>query len=283
MRGALKGGRRRAEAPKKPRTLLRWRCVVRYGYTLYMATPRRGITQDLAPMVRRSVGLEDLQVAFQPIVDVKTGNVLAFEALLRSDDQNFVSPPQVIEAGIEENVAGELGRVLRELAIERCRQHPLFLNVHPREFDDGWIVRPDDPVFRHDHAIYLEITESVPLSHESHCHGILSEIRAKGVSLAVDDLGAGYSNLLYISDLAPEIVKLDRELVRSVTKDERSFRFLEGVIELCHRMGAQVVAEGIESEAEFKAIIDAGAHYVQGFFIGPPAPTPIVPRVQLPG
>jgi len=270
MRGALKGG-------------------VRFGktgfsaYIVAMATPRRGITQDLAPMVRRSVGLEDLQVAFQPIVDVGDGRLLAFEALLRSDDRHFVSPPQVIEAGIEENVAGELGRVLRELAIERCRQHPLFLNVHPREFDDGWIVRPDDPVFRHEHRVYLEITESVPLSHESHCHGILSEIRAKGVSLAVDDLGAGYSNLLYISELRPEIVKLDRELVRAVTKDARSFHFLEGVIDLCRRMGAEVVAEGIETEAELSAIAKAGARYVQGFYVGPPAPAPIVPRIQLPG
>ena len=253
------------------------------AYIVSMATPRRGITQDLAPMVRRSVGLEDLQVAFQPIIDVKSGSLLAFEALLRSDDTHFVSPPQVIEAGIEENVAGELGRVLRELAIEGCRHHPLFLNVHPREFDDGWIVRPDDPIFRHGHSVYLEITESVPLSHESHCHGILSEIRAKGVALAVDDLGAGYSNLLYISELVPEVVKLDRELVRTVTKDERSFRFLEGVIDLCRRMGAEVVAEGIETEAELTAIARAGARYVQGFHVGPPAPTPVVPRIQLPG
>lgn len=245
----------------------------------HVATPVRGNTQDLAPMVRKGVGLDDLQVAFQPIFDLEERRVLAYEALLRSDDRSFVSPPRVIEAGIEANMAGELGRVMRELAIERCSRSPLFLNVHPKEFDDGWIVRPDDPVFRHEHDIYLEITESVPLSHESYCHGILREIRDKGIKLAVDDLGAGYSNLRYIADLTPEIVKLDRELVRMVTRGEREQRFLKGLISLCRDVGAEVVAEGIESQEELVAIAEAGARYVQGYHIAPPSPVPVVPRV----
>jgi EAL domain-containing protein (putative c-di-GMP-specific phosphodiesterase class I) len=245
-----------------------------------MATPRRGLTRDLVPLVQESVGLDDLHVAYQPIVSVHTGRVFAYEALLRSSDRNFVGPPAVIEGSIEHNLCGELGRVMRELAIEGCREHPLFLNIHPREFDDGWVVRPDDPVFRHDFAVYLEITESVPITHGGQCHGILREIRDKGVRLAVDALGAGYSNLLYIADLSPEIVKLDRELVRSVVKSERSQRLLRAVIALCHEMGAKVVAEGIETEEELAGVKQAGADLVQGYLLGSPQSQPGPPILR---
>lgn len=230
-------------------------------------------------MVRRGLGLDDLQVAYQPIVDVRTGSIFAYEALLRSSDARFVSPPKVIAQSIDKELCGELGRVVRELAIEGCRHHPLFMNIHPREFDDGWIVRPDDPVFRHPHSVFIEVTESVPLSHENHCRGVLAEIRDKGIQLAVDDLGAGYSNLMYIADLVPDIVKLDREMVRSVARGQRAHRFLKQVVSLCHEMGARVVAEGVETEDELRGAREAGADFVQGFLIAGPEARPHQPDV----
>lgn len=243
-----------------------------------MGTSRRGITQDLLPHVEHVTGIRDLAVAFQPIVSTTTGRLFAFEALLRSTDAGFPGPPALIEQTIAKDVCGELGRVVRELAIERCRDDALFLNVHPHEFEDGWMVRPDDPIFAHEHAVYLEVTESVPLSHESYCRGTLREIRDKGIKLAVDDLGAGFSNLLYIAHLSPEVVKLDRELTAAVVQDERSRRFIAKVVELCVEMGAEVVAEGVETRAEYDGVAQAGVHYVQGYFIARPALEPRDPR-----
>ncbi|NJK89169.1 MAG: EAL domain-containing protein [Myxococcales bacterium] len=239
---------------------------------------RRGITQDLLPHVEKLLGVSKLHVAYQPIVDVTSGEVYAFEALLRSTDTRFPGPAALVSRTIELNVCGELGRLVRGMAIENCRSHALFLNVHPREFEDGWMVRPDDPIFQHEHPVYLEITESVPLSHEAYCHSTLKEVRAKGVRLAVDDLGAGFSNLLYIAQLAPEVVKLDRELTRSTTHDARSRRLFRGVVNLCTDMGAKVVAEGVETREELDAVIEAGAHYVQGFFVARPTFEPEVPK-----
>ena len=95
------------------------------------------------------------------------------------------------------------------------------LDVHPNEFDESWLVQPDDPIFPHDQRSILEVTESVPLTHFAYCHSVLREIRGKGVALAVDDLGAGYSNLKYIADLRPEIVKLDRTLIADLATDKR--------------------------------------------------------------
>jgi EAL domain-containing protein (putative c-di-GMP-specific phosphodiesterase class I) len=172
---------------------------------------------------------------------------------------------------------GRLGRRVRELALDACPAHPLFLNIHPSELNEGWLVRPDDPIFAHDHPVYLEITESVPLSHFALCESILREIRSKGIFLAVDDLGAGYSNLKYIADLSPEIVKLDRGLVAGVGASGRSFTLIRSIVRLCEDLGARVVAEGIETREELEAVMSAGVHLVQGFLLGRPAfPAPQV-------
>lgn len=244
-----------------------------------VGTSRRGITQDLLPHVEALIGIRNLAVAFQPIVSLKTNRVFAHEALLRSTDEGFPGPPAVIDRTIARDVCGELGRVVRDLAVERCPNSALFLNVHPREFEDGWMVRPDDPVFRHEHPVYLEVTESVPMSHESYCRGALREIRDKGIRLAVDDLGAGYSNLLYIAQLHPEIVKLDRGLVAAAI-DPWTHKLVRSVVEMCVTMGAEVVAEGIETVEELGAAEDAGVHYIQGFLIGQPSYEPAEPSPE---
>ena len=245
------------------------------GWTLGLS--RRGLTEDLQRHVLEEIGLQDFTVVFQPIVDLRTYKLFAYEALLRSSDMRFTGPPHVFQQAITAEVCGELGRVVREVAVETCREFSLFLNVHPAEFDDGWMVRPDDPIFKHEHAVYLEITESVPMSHEDHCRGTLDEIRGKGIFIAIDDLGAGYSNLKYIADLKPEIVKLDRSLITRMDEDERLFRLTHGVIRLARDLDAQVVAEGIETEGELAAVRQAGADYGQGYRIARPAfPPPLV-------
>jgi EAL domain-containing protein (putative c-di-GMP-specific phosphodiesterase class I) len=211
-----------------------------------------------------------LKVVYQPIIDISAGKVFSYEALVRSGE--FRSPPELLDAAVKANCTGALGRIIRRLAVEGCQDFPLFLNIHPNEFGEGWLVRPDDPIFNHEHAVYLEITESVPLSHFEQCGSVLREIRSKGAYLAVDDLGAGYSNLKYISDLAPEIVKLDRALITNLADEPRLHRLVSSLVRLCTDMGARVVAEGIEQLDELHAVRDAGVHYAQGYLLARPSP-----------
>lgn len=170
---------------------------------------------------------------------------------------------------------GQLGRALRRMAVERCSKYALFLNLHPDEFDEGWLVRPDDATAWHDGQIFLEITESVPLTHYRYCHSVLREMRAKGLKVAVDDLGAGYSNLKYIADLAPDIVKLDRSLIAGLVTGGRLHTLVKAIVDLCIQLGAKVVAEGIETKEEMTAVLDSGAHLGQGYFLGRPHRDPI--------
>ncbi len=228
--------------------------------------------------VSEIVAAEDLSVVFQPIIDMGDGTLLAYEALVRCRIPAYSSPPDLFERAVESGAAGELGRLIREIAVPLSTGIPIFLNVHPDELRTGWLVRPDDPIFAHDDAVYLEITESVPFTHFDVCNSVLRELRERGgVHLVVDDLGAGYSNLKRIVDLEPKVVKLDRELITGAHLSKRQRTLIAGVVRLCVDLGAVVVAEGIESSDEYFALRDTGVHYAQGFlFARPGYPMPDV-------
>ena len=218
------------------------------------------------------VARDDLSVVFQPIVSLETGKIYAHEALVRCHSTPPRSPPQLFEDAVTLNCVGRLGRLIREIAVPLSAGLPVFLNVHPDELSDRWLVRPDDPVWFHDAEIFLEVTESVPLSHFDLCLGVLRELRSRGgVHLVVDDLGAGYSNLKSISDLEPRVVKLDRELIAGLDRRPRQQRLVRGVVRLCADLAATVVAEGIETTEEFHALQDTGAQLGQGYLFAKPA------------
>jgi EAL domain-containing protein (putative c-di-GMP-specific phosphodiesterase class I) len=228
--------------------------------------------------ISKLIDQNQLKAVFQPIVDMMTGKVFAYEALARTTSADFKSPPHMFDTAIEEGMCGKLGRRLRELSVDGCPDAALFLNIHPNEFAERWLVQPDDPIFSHDLAVYLEITESVPLSHFELCNSILKEIRGKGVNLVVDDLGAGYSNLKYIADLTPEVVKLDRGLIAGLSTDARLRKLVSSIVRLCEDLGAAVVAEGIETVEELHAVLEAGVGYGQGYYLARPNFPP--PKVE---
>ena len=227
--------------------------------------------------IRKAIDEREVRVVYQPVVDLKTHEIFAYEALARPTSPEFDGPLALFAAAVEHTCTGELGRLLREMAIDDCPNHKLFVNIHPAELNEKWLVQPNDPIFQHAHDIYLEITESIPLSHFQLCQSILSEVRGRGVHLVVDDLGAGYSNLKYIVDLNPRVVKLDRGLIAGLSQGSRLFTLVSSVVSLCRALGALVVAEGIETEEELDAVIEAGAHYGQGYLLARPAsPLPAV-------
>ena len=235
-------------------------------------------TRDSFFALQRLVAVEDLSVVFQPIVDLGSGALFAYEALVRCSKPELASPPVLFERAVSAGCVGRLGRMIRELAVPLASGMPIFLNVHPKELQEHWLVRPDDPIYQHDEQVFLEITESVPLTHYELCADVLKEIRARsGIHLVVDDLGAGYSNLKRIADLSPHVVKLDRGLVCGLDRSPRQHQLVSSVVRLCMDLEALVVAEGVETEDELMALTDTGAHYGQGYLFARPAfPMPMV-------
>jgi EAL domain-containing protein (putative c-di-GMP-specific phosphodiesterase class I) len=224
----------------------------------------------------------DLSCVYQPIVDLQDGSSFAYEVLARCKVPGLTDPSILFKRAAAERFCGALGRELRKLGSERCRSTPLFLNVHPAELSDRFVIQPDDPMYAHDDDVFVEITESVPFSHYDLCSSMLREIRARGgVHLVVDDLGAGYSNLRRIADLEPAIVKLDRQLVTNLNQNRRQRVLVQAVVRMCVDLGARVVAEGLETWDEVRAVRDCGCHFGQGYVLGRPAAEATAPIWKL--
>jgi EAL domain-containing protein (putative c-di-GMP-specific phosphodiesterase class I) len=223
------------------------------------------------PRSVRDLEAKDLNVVFQPIVSMRSGATFAFEALCRCKWPEYASPPVLFEHAVLEGCTGQLGRAIREVAFERVQDTPLFVNLHPHELNQHWLVRPDDPLFFHSREVYLEITESAAFTYYDLCVNVLKEVCSRsGAFLVIDDFGAGYSNLKRIIDLDPQIVKLDLALIRNIDQSKRQRVLVQHVVRLCEELGASVVAEGIETIDELKATIDCGVHYGQGYLLARP-------------
>lgn len=234
-----------------------------------------GASAGLAKAVEQLRGFVEpgeLSIVFQPIADMGTATLFAYEALVRCSVASLRDPTRLIELAARRGCAGALGRVIRQLAVPPSRGRPLFVNVHPDELLEGWLGRDDDPVFTHDSDVYLEVTETAPLLHSASCRQALDSLEGRaGIYFVVDDLGAGFSNLKRIADLEPKFVKVDRELIHGLASNPRQQQLLKSVVRLCADLGARVVAEGIETPDDFRAVQDSGAQFGQGYLIARPA------------
>ena len=241
----------------------------------------KGSSRSTMEVFSLAVGPGEIRVVYQPIVDLRTQKLFAVEALVRCQAKGFESPPRLFEDALQKGYIGRLGRLIREITIQGCAGVPVFTNVHPQELMQRWLVRPDDPIYSHDNDVFVEITESVPFSHFDICHSTLREIQSRGsVHLVIDDLGAGFSNLQRIVDLNPAVVKLDMQLIRGIAENRRKQLLVRSIVSMCVDQGARVVAEGIETADELYAVIDAGAHYGQGYLLAKPAPQ--IPPINWP-
>lgn len=223
------------------------------------------------PPAIRQLTEAQMGVAFQPIVDLQTRRLFAAEMLARCRLEDFADASVLFRNAEAQTATGRLGRLVRDVGFAIAPAVPLFINLHPHELSERWIVRPDDPMNYHEHPLFLEVTESAALDYFDLCHSALRELCSRiNAKLVVDDFGAGHSNLLRIAELEPAIVKLDRSLVMDVERSPAKFKIIKHIVLLCEDLGAQVVAEGIETREELAAVVDAGVHYGQGYLLARP-------------
>jgi EAL domain-containing protein (putative c-di-GMP-specific phosphodiesterase class I) len=219
----------------------------------------------------RGLQESDLSAVFQPILSLGDGSTFAHEALARCHDPRFASPLDLFDQASHENACGRIGRIVRNVIFEGCGRRPMFVNLHPQELHQRWLVQPTDPLFLHEAPLYLEITESAALQHYDVCASVLAEVCGRcNAQLVVDDLGAGHSDMDRVLLLRPQLVKLDMSLVRDIDQDPSRQREILGIVERCHELGARVVAEGIEGLDELIAIRDLGVEFGQGYLFGRP-------------
>ncbi|HYZ89875.1 MAG TPA: EAL domain-containing protein, partial [Myxococcales bacterium] len=193
---------------------------------------------------RFSRALAGLDLAFQPIVRWKQKRLVAYEALLRTTEPSFARPEKLVAAAETLGRIHDLGRAIRNRAAERMERSPmrLFVNLHSQELLDEQLYSADAPLSRIANRTVLEITERAGLDRVPDVRSRLDRLRRMGFSVAVDDLGAGYSGLSSFVQLDPQVAKLDIALVRNLHREPTKRKLVQTITSLCKELGITVLA-----------------------------------------
>lgn len=211
-------------------------------------------------------------IVLQPIVDVDDDVAVAAEALTRFEDRSNRSPAQWLDDADRVGLLVPLELALAGAALAKLdRLDPslsLAVNLSPTTVLSGRLheVLTGVPVER----VILELTERAPVDDYPALRTALSRWRDRGLRLAVDDAGGGYSSFAHILELSPELIKLDASLVRDLHTSVHRQALARAVISFANEMRVQVVAEGVETEEELVALRRLGAHLAQGYHLGRP-------------
>lgn len=256
---------------------------------LYFFTPAlqraANVRMRLANDLRQAIAERQFVVHYQPVVDLRTGQIVKAEALVRwqHPTRGLVSPATFIPLAEETGLIVPLGDwIARQAIVEvaRCRNNyaPNFqiaINQSPTQFRTaafsglGWVAE----LARHGltgKAIVLEITEGLLLNAEPQVMANLIAFRDAGIEMAVDDFGTGYSSLAYLRKFEIDTLKIDRSFVSDL--DGVGLDICEAIIVMAHRLGLEVIAEGVETELQRNVLASIGCDYAQGFLYAPALP-----------
>jgi EAL domain-containing protein (putative c-di-GMP-specific phosphodiesterase class I) len=223
-----------------------------------------------------------ITTVFQPIVDLQTGSTHGFEALSRGPvGTQQHSPINLFEAAAATELVFELDRHCRRRALKTARDLPkaycLFVNVVPvsmydPDFQGASLIRLLEGLGLSPGRIVLEVSEGYAIKNYALFVEALQNFTQLGFSIAVDDIGAGYSGLEKIAHLNPRYLKFDMQLVRDIDKVNVKREMARALKTFAEKMDSQIIAEGIEREGERQACVELGLHYGQGYLLARPAP-----------
>jgi diguanylate cyclase (GGDEF)-like protein/PAS domain S-box-containing protein len=243
---------------------------------------------DIETSLRRALDGDELQVHYQPILDLATGRVRHLEALVRwrHPDRGLLLPAEFVPIAEETGLIVPLGRKVlatacRDLAHWRRRQPPLSevsvsVNLSGRQLGDHGLVDDLEAVIAETgvepESIVLEITESLLMDDVEFSHQTLARLKRLRVQLAVDDFGTGYSSLSYLRSFPVDLLKVDRSFVAGLGAEGGDEAIVAAIIRLAHTLGLEAVAEGVETPAQLARLRALGCNLAQGFYLARPMP-----------
>jgi diguanylate cyclase (GGDEF)-like protein len=246
----------------------------------------------MAAELERIIAEGLLRTVFQPILGFHTRGYLGFEALIRGPAGSPLEVPQALfEAAARFGLMLELERACREHSLRAFAAAgltgKLFLNVSPQCLDDpvlldGETLRLLRSLGLAPSGIVIEITENQKISDFAGVRRLLDHYRGLGYEIAIDDLGEGFSNLRLWTELHPQYIKIDRHFICGIDENALKFQMVRSIHGLAEACAANIIAEGIETAAEFTMLRDLGIAYGQGYFIAHPHAAPAaVPAAEV--
>jgi len=248
---------------------------------------------SLIQRLRPAVQANALAVYYQPLIDLKTGNICALEALLRwpQEDGSMIFPDRFIPLAESSGLIDTLGAWVLNQACMFCAKQQqngnselsIAVNLSFAQFKDGnlpQIVKGalETSQLAPEH-LELELTESILADDNGNVIQQLEQIKSLGVTFAIDDFGTGYSNLNYLRTFSAQKLKIDRIFINTLGFDEKDVPLVTAIISIAESLGMATVAEGIENEAALKKITEMGCDIGQGYYWSKPVPAEQIERL----
>lgn len=242
---------------------------------------RQAVSHDA---LREAIAANRLSIWLQPIRSVRDGSLQGFESLARWRHRDaWVVPERFIATAEQTGLIGPLTHWNLHGTLRVCapvlRKHPRLtcsINLSPRAILENDVVAEVSTALSlwavPASALKVEVTETAFVSDIRPLSEVLRELHAMGVAISIDDYGTGYSSMVYLREFPVDEIKIDRSLVQDIATSTRSRQLAAAAVSLAHGIGAQVVAEGVESAATLDVLRDMGCDRYQGYLHGRPAP-----------
>lgn len=260
------------------------------SYELYTAEMHEAAVRRLRleAGLRRAAERGELDLAYQPQVDLRTGRVVGVEALLRwrTRSGETIGPAEFVPVAEETGLIMPIGAWALRTACAAVRAWEkdglpplrMSVNVAPRQFEEGGVTALVQEILRETglaaDRLELEITEGALMHNTEAATSTLVALKALGVRLAVDDFGTGHASLAYLKRFPIDALKIDRAFVADCPENAEGAAIVRAVIAMGHSLRLQVVAEGVETEAQLAFLTEHGCDLAQGFLLARPAPAP---------
>ena len=235
--------------------------------------------------LRAAIGEEQLEMHFQPIIDLPSGRITSVEALVRwrHPEHGLLYPDAFIPMAERSGLIRELGLAILQQTLRTCgacRDRGMNLrvavNLSAKDIQDSRLPDQVAGMLTHTgttaHHLKLEITVSAMMVDPDQALQVLAALHDMGVKLAIDDFGTGFSSLAYLKELPVDDIKIDRVFVKDMLEDENDAMIVRSTIDLAHNMGLHVIAEGVESQAVYDALTELGCDEAQGYYMARPMP-----------
>jgi EAL domain-containing protein (putative c-di-GMP-specific phosphodiesterase class I) len=233
---------------------------------------------ELANELHDAIDANELELYYQPKIDLLTGKVTGVEALLRWQNatRGMVPPDEMIPIAEHNGMIKRLTLWVLNAALQQCAQWreqgielSVAVNISVWNLQDPMLIEEIENKLAHwkvpANLLELEITESAMMADPLSSLAALIKLDSMGIALAVDDYGTGFSSLAYLKKLPVDIIKIDKSFVLSMDTDQDDAIIVKSTIELAHNLGFKVVAEGVESEAISDMLLALGCNTAQGY------------------